>query len=36
MKQYIITIILALCLAACKQYSKHWDTLNTIENQMNP
>lgn len=35
MKQYIITIILALCLAACKQYSKHWDTLNTIENQMN-
>ena len=35
MKQYIITIILTLCLAACKQYSKHWDTLNTIENQMN-
>lgn len=31
MKQYIITIILALCLASCSQHSKHWETLAQIE-----
>ena len=31
MKQYIITIILALCLGSCGQHSKHWETLAQIE-----
>ena len=31
MKQYIITIILALCLASCSQHSKHWETLTQVE-----
>ena len=31
MKQYIITIIFALCLASCSQHSKHWDTLAQVE-----
>ena len=31
MKQYIITIILALCLGSCGQHSKHWDTLAQVE-----
>ena len=31
MKQYIITIIFALCLASCSQHSKHWETLTQIE-----
>lgn len=31
MKQYIITIILALCLASCSQHSKHWKTLTQVE-----
>lgn len=31
MKQYIITIILALCLGSCSQHSKHWETLAQIE-----
>ena len=31
MNQYIITIILALCLASCSQHSKHWETLTQIE-----
>ena len=31
MKQYIITIILALCLGSCGQHSKHWETLTQIE-----
>lgn len=31
MKQYIIVIISALCLASCSQHSKHWETLTQIE-----
>lgn len=31
MKQYIITLILALCLASCSQHSKHWETLTQVE-----
>ncbi len=31
MKQYIITIIFALCLASCSQHSKHWETLAQVE-----
>lgn len=31
MKQYIITIIFALCLASCSHHSKHWETLTQIE-----
>ena len=31
MKQYIITIILALCLGSCGQHSKHWETLAQVE-----
>ena len=31
MKQYIITIILALCLGSCGQHSRHWETLAQIE-----
>ena len=31
MKQYIITIILALCLGSCGQHSKHWETLTQVE-----
>ena len=31
MKQYIITIILALCLGSCGQHSKHWETLVQVE-----
>ena len=31
MNQYIITIILALCLASCSQHSKHWETLTQVE-----
>ena len=31
MKQYIITIILALCLGSCGQHSKHWETLAHVE-----
>ena len=34
MKQYIITIILALCLGSCGQHSKHWETLTQIESFM--
>ena len=34
MKQYIITIILALCLASCSQHSKHWETLTKAESLM--
>ena len=31
MKQYIIVIISALCLASCSHHSKHWETLTQIE-----
>ena len=31
MKQYIIGIILTLCLASCGQHSKHWETLTQVE-----
>ena len=31
MKQYIIVIILALCLVSCSHHSKHWETLTQIE-----
>ena len=31
MKQYIIVIIFALCLASCKQHFKHWETLTQVE-----
>ena len=31
MKQYIIVIILTLCLASCGQHSKHWETLAQVE-----
>ena len=31
MKQYIIVIIFALCLASCNQHSKHWETLTQVE-----
>ena len=31
MKQYIITIILALCLGSCGQDSKHWEMLARVE-----
>ena len=31
MKQYIITIILVLCLGSCGQHSKHWETLVQVE-----
>ena len=31
MKQYIIVIILALCLVSCSHHSKHWETLTHIE-----
>ena len=31
MKQYIIVIIFALCLASCCQHSKHWETLTQVE-----
>lgn len=34
MKQYIITIIFALCLASCRQHSKHWGTLAQVESFM--
>ena len=34
MKQYIITIIFALCLASCSQHSKHWKTLTKAESLM--
>ena len=34
MKQYIIVIILALCLASCGQHSKHWETLTQVESFM--
>ena len=34
MKQYIITIILALCLGSCGQHSKHWETLTQVESFM--
>lgn len=34
MKQYIIVIILALCLASCSQHSKHWETLTQVESFM--
>ena len=34
MKQYIITIILALCLGSCGQHSKHWETLTKAESLM--
>lgn len=34
MKQYIITIIFALCLASCSQHSKHWETLTKAESLM--
>ena len=31
MKQYIIVIILALCLVSCSHHSKQWETLTQIE-----
>lgn len=31
MKQYIIVIILALCLVSCSQHSNHWETLLQVE-----
>ena len=31
MKQYIIGIILTLCLVSCGQHSKHWETLTQVE-----
>ncbi len=31
MKQYIIVIILALCLVSCSHHSKHWETLAQVE-----
>ena len=31
MKQYIAFILLALCMVACGQHSKHWETLTQIE-----
>ena len=31
MKQYIAIIILAFCLVACGQHSKHWETLTQVE-----
>lgn len=31
MKQYIIVIILALCLVSCSHRSKHWETLAQVE-----
>ena len=31
MKQYIIVIILALCLVSCSHHSKHWETLVQVE-----
>lgn len=31
MKQYIAIIILALCVAACNQHSKNWETLLQVE-----
>ena len=34
MKQYIITINLALCMVACGQHSKHWETLTQVESFM--
>ena len=34
MKQYIITIILVLCLGSCSHHSKHWETLVQVESLM--
>lgn len=34
MKQYIITIILALCMASCSHHSTHWKTLTKAESLM--
>ena len=34
MKQYIIVIILTLCLASCNQHSKYWGTLTQVESFM--
>ena len=31
MKQYIITFILALCMASCSHHSTHWKTLTKAE-----
>ena len=31
MKQYIAFILLALCMVACGQHSKHWETLTQVE-----
>ena len=31
MKQYIAFILLALCMVACGQHSKHWETLSQVE-----
>ena len=31
MKQYIAFILLALCMVACGQHSKHWETLVQVE-----
>lgn len=34
MKQYIAFILLALCMVACGQHSKHWETLTQVETFM--
>ena len=34
MKQYIAFILLALCMVACGQHSKHWETLTQVESFM--
>ena len=34
MKQYIAFILLALCMVACSQHSKHWETLTQVESFM--
>lgn len=34
MKQYIITFILALCMASCSHHSTHWKTLTKAESLM--
>lgn len=31
MKQYIISILFALCMMACTQHSKHWETICQVE-----
>ena len=34
MKHYIAFILLALCMVACGQHSKHWETLTQVESFM--